>query len=312
MKKSVFIVFAVLVCLALWLNSTLADEAGSLRFDWFSGGAMGMEFTEITVDENADTLSIWPNCTVTNVVLEKMDWLDGKEPEVLYTADTMESNQVINLKGYLSDVMPSYRITYVNTEGKTERWYLAQSGEDGVPFLLERDAIENGLPEVFDLSALRNVGFTYASGVGAWMTDLRIAEDGTFWGGYHDSEMGDSGEEYPNGTVYGCLFAGQLSVAEAVNEYTRLLKIDSIMPDEGQLPEHIEEGIRYITTGPVGLEDTAELMLYLPGAPLAELPEGFVTWTRLQGLPEETETLPCFGIYNAAQDAGFIGYYLER
>ena len=144
------------------------------------------------------------------------------------------------------------------------------------------------------------------------MTDLRIAEDGAFWGGYHDSEMGDSGEEYPNGTVYGCLYSGRLSVAEAINEYTWLLKIDSLEPDEGQLPEYIEEGIRYITTDPVGLEDTTELMLYLPGTPLAELPEGFVVWARLQGLPAETETLPCFGIYNAAQDAGFIGYYLER
>ena len=62
----------------------------------------------------------------------------------------------------------------------------------------------------------------------------------------------------------------------------------------------------------VGLEGTTELMLYLPGTPLAELPEGFVLWARLQGLPEETETLPCFGLYNAAQDAGFIGYYLDR
>lgn len=312
MKKITFIVFAVIVCLALGLSSTLADEAGSIRFDWFSGGAMGMRFTDITVDENAETLSIWPKDTVTDVVLEKMDWVEGKEPEVLYTADTMESNQVINLKGYLSDVMPAYRITCVNAEGKTERWYLAQSGEDGSPFLLEREAIENGWFEVFDLSALDNIGFTYSSGVGAWMTDLRVAEDGTFRGGYHDSEMGDSGEGYPNGTVYSCLFNGQLSVAEAINDHTRLLKIDSIEPDEGQLPEYIEDGIRYITTGPVGLEGTTELMLYLPGAPLAELPEGFVLWAHLQGLPEEAETLPCFGLYNAAQDAGFIGYYLDR
>lgn len=312
MKKIVVLVLLVFVCMTCIFVGALADEAGSFRFDWFAGGAMGMEFTDVTVDEEAEILSIWPNCTVTDVTLEKLDWVEGKEPEVLYIADTMESNQVINLKGYLSDVMPAYRITCVNAERKTERWYLAQSGEDGSPFLLEQEAIENVLPEVFDLTALSNVGFTYSSGVGAWMTDLRIAEDGTFWGGYHDSDMGDVGENYPNGTVYGCLFTGHLSVAEAVNDNTWRLTIDSIEPDEGQLPEYIEDGIRYITTGPAGLEDTTELMLYLPGTSLAELPEGFVVWTRLQCLPEEIETLPCFGIYNVAQDAGFVGYYLNR
>ena len=312
MKKMTLFVFAVLVCLALGLSCAVADEAGSFRFDWFAGGAMGMQFTEITVDEEADILSIWPNCTVTDVVLEKMDWTEGKAPEVLYTADTMESNQVINLKGYLSDAMPAYRITCVNAEGETERWYLDQSGEDGSLFLLEREAIENVLPEVFDLSVLRNVGFELSSGVGAWSTELFFGEDGTFRGGDHDSDMGDTGEGYPYGTVYGCLFTGHLSVAGVVNESTWLLKIDSIAPDEGQLPEVVEDGIRYITTGPAGLEDTTELMLYLPGTPLAELPEEFVIWTRLQGLPEETETLPCYGIYNAAQEAGFIGSWLDR
>ena len=53
-------------------------------------------------------------------------------------------------------------------------------------------------------------------------------------------------------------------------------------------------------------------MLYLPGAPLAELPEEFVLWTQLQGWPEEVETLPCYGICNAAQKAGFIGAWLAR
>ena len=109
MKNITLIVFTALVCLVLGLGCAVADEAGSFRLDWFAGGAMGMQFTDITVDEKADTLSIWPNCTVTNVVLEKMDWVEGKAPEVLYTAEKMESNQVINLKGYLADGMPVHR-----------------------------------------------------------------------------------------------------------------------------------------------------------------------------------------------------------
>ena len=43
--------------------------------------------------------------------------------------------------------------------------------------------------------------YTFASGAGAWATSLELYEDGSFAGDYHDSDMGDSGDGYPNGTI---------------------------------------------------------------------------------------------------------------
>lgn len=311
MRKSLYcLLLCIVFCLTLC--GSHADEEGSLRLDWFGGGAMGMTFTEIVVDETAELISIWPNGTVKNVVLEKMLWQSNAEATVLYTAETMESNQVINLRAYLSDSMPDYRVTFQNESGRTERWYLTMSGEDGSLILLPRDAVENVFPESFDLSMLENIGFTYASGVGAWMTDLRIAGDGSFTGGYHDSDMGDSGEGYPNGTVYGCLFHGHLTLEETLNDYTVRLKVDLLAQDEGQLPEVYEDGVRYVTTDPYGMTCTDELLLFLPGAPVDQLPEGYVVWARMQGLAEDIDLLPCYGLYNEPEDAGFTGYVLAR
>ena len=115
--------------------------------------------------------------------------------------------------------------------------------------------------------------FLFCSGAGAWDTDLIIEEDGTFTGSYHDSEMGETGEGYPNGTIYGCLFHGQLSDPEPVDEYTWTAKI-AVKQDEGQVPESIEDGIRFVTAAPYGLENAQAVAIFLPGKPVDSLPEG--------------------------------------
>ena len=310
--KMACLCLVLLLALGLGLCDANADEAGSIRLDWFSGGAMGMRFTEVVVDAEAETLSIWPNRTVKNVTLEKMDWFDGSAPLVLFTAETLESNQVINLRAYLSDVLPDFRVTCEDENGEKECWYITMSGEDGSLLLLPPEAVAPVVPVPFTLSALENIGFTFSSGVGAWRTDLRVAGDGSFLGGYHDSEMGENAADYPNGTVYGCLFHGQMRLEETEDEAALRLVIERLEPDEGQLPEAIEDGIRYVTTEPYGLTGTDELLLYLPGTPVDALPEGFLLWAHGMGLPAEAETLPCYGLYNAAEDAGFMGFPLAR
>ena len=51
--------------------------------------------------------------------------------------------------------------------------------------------------------------FTFASGAGAWLTELMLEQDGSFAGQYHDSEMGDLGDDYPNGSCYISTFSGR-------------------------------------------------------------------------------------------------------
>lgn len=43
--------------------------------------------------------------------------------------------------------------------------------------------------------------YGFASGSGGWDTTMTVASDGTFSGTYHDSDMGITGDDYPNGSV---------------------------------------------------------------------------------------------------------------
>ena len=51
--------------------------------------------------------------------------------------------------------------------------------------------------------------FYFSSGAGAWGTELYLEKDGSFEGGFHDTNMGESGEENPYGTCYVCNFSGK-------------------------------------------------------------------------------------------------------
>ena len=156
-------------------------------------------------------------------------------------------------------------------------------------------------------SLIRGQLFEFSSGVGAWSTELTILEDGTFTGNYHDSEMGETGEGYPNGTLYGCTFHGKLSDAEPVDEYSWKAKI-TVEQDEGQVPEAIEDDIRYVTAAPYGLEKAQTVIFFLPGMPVNRLPEGFILWSHLQEIDPDAKVIPYYAIWNEEDEAGFITY----
>ncbi len=147
--------------------------------------------------------------------------------------------------------------------------------------------------------------FTFSSGAGGWSTDLTVGENGTFTGSFHDSEMGETGEGYPKGSYYGCLFHGQLSDPEAVDEYSWKVKI-AAEQDEGQVPEAIEDGIRYVTAGIYGLEKAKTVTVFVPGTPVNHLPEGFLMWSHLTEIDPEAKTIPYYAIWSEADEAGFI------
>ena len=147
--------------------------------------------------------------------------------------------------------------------------------------------------------------FEFSSGVGAWSTELTVGENGTFTGSFHDSEMGETGENYPDGTLYGCSFHGQFSDPEPVDEYAWTVKL-SVEQDEGQVPEAIEDGIRYVTAAPYGLEKAQTVTVFLPGTPVDRLPEGFMIWSHLQEIDPEAKSIPYYAIWSEADEAGFI------
>lgn len=159
---------------------------------------------------------------------------------------------------------------------------------------------------------LEGVEFSFASGAGAWSTDLTIHEDGSFAGIYHDSDMGDSGEGYPHGTLYLCRFSGLFSEPEKVDENTYVFRIESIEQEQPAGKKEIIDETLYVYSDPYGLNDAEELYLYLPGTPLEILPEEYLSWVGYHDLSQtEDTTLPFYGLYNVNAQQGFSSYKPE-
>lgn len=159
--------------------------------------------------------------------------------------------------------------------------------------------------EAFSFSELEYIEFLFASGAGGWGTTLTIHPDGSFTGEFYDSNMGIRDTEYSNGSVDLSDFTGQLGQPQWVNDYTCSLKIENIQYEVAPGTVEIREGIRYSYGTAYGLTDTEELLLYLPGAPISELPEGYLPWAMLYDY--EGTDLPHYGIYNPSQEQGFYG-----
>ena len=151
--------------------------------------------------------------------------------------------------------------------------------------------------------------FSFLSGAGAWSTNLSLNRDGSFAGVFHDSEMGEMGDDYPNGTVYICAFSGAFTEIQQISEYAYSMKLAEIRTEHQEGEEWIEDGIRYVASGPHGLNDSTEFVLYLPDTPVDQLSEGFLIWWPYF-FEQETnprDTLDCFGILNVGMEFGFFG-----
>jgi len=150
--------------------------------------------------------------------------------------------------------------------------------------------------------------FIHTSGAGGWATYLTVNDDGSFTGEYHDSEMGVTGDGYPNGTVYICEFKGKFTEPKKINEYTYSMNIEELTNKKNAGTEYIENGVKYICTEAIGLSNANEIYIYLPGAPLSDVDETFMTWSHLD--TKGLERLPddFYGIFNVNAGKGFVTY----
>ncbi len=158
------------------------------------------------------------------------------------------------------------------------------------------------VPDLLDGQTL-----TFSSGVGAWCTSITFGADGAFTGLYHDSEMGEAGEAYPDGTVYFCAFHGRLSDPVQIGTHMWQLTVTDLAPDEGQETETISDGIRFVLSEPYGMKDAGTVILYLPGTPIDSLPEELLFWTHMQEIDPDASELPFCVLWNEAEESGFIG-----
>ena len=148
--------------------------------------------------------------------------------------------------------------------------------------------------------------FCFTSGVGAWRTVIEIGDDGTFVGEYTDSDMGATGTFYPKGTQYICTFSGKFTTPQKVNEYIYSMKIEKLAVDEMPNKEFFNNGIKYICSEPYGLDNADDFYIYLPGAPISAVEEGFMSWSGIYD--NNIEKLPddFYGLYNIQGEQGFV------
>lgn len=145
--------------------------------------------------------------------------------------------------------------------------------------------------------------FFFTSGVGAWGTTIRIRPDGTFDGEYHDSDLGVK-------TMYYSTFNGKFSQPQKrdANSCTvRLERLDVTndlsLTDFGIDPD---TEVNYVESEPYGLEGVTDMVLYLPGTPIAQIPEECMPWLHLY---EDTDVLPkgTYALFDPAAGNAFVG-----
>lgn len=148
----------------------------------------------------------------------------------------------------------------------------------------------------------------FLSGAGGWGTSISLHNDGSFTGEYHDSEMGDMGENYPDGTVYICEFKGKFKDIEKIDDNSYSLVLEKIDTEVETGKEWIKDNIRYIAAEPYGITGGEEFIFYTPEMPIDNLSEEFLSWWpgRLLSSKESQEKLLVYGLYNKNDGSGFF------
>ena len=153
-----------------------------------------------------------------------------------------------------------------------------------------------------------SLDFYFSSGAGAWGTELALKNDGSFKGGFHDSNMGEIGEENPYGTCYLCNFSGKFEIVEKINETAYRMKLSEIETEKEEGEEWIEDGVLYVVSTPYGLEGGTEFILYTPETKTDSVSEEFLWWWPERFSEEVPETLKLYGIHNVETNDGFFAY----
>lgn len=149
--------------------------------------------------------------------------------------------------------------------------------------------------------------YYFSSGAGGWSTGLTLNPDGSFTGSHYDMDMGSGGVGYMV-TIYQSKFHGRFKNPVAVNSYTYRVELDGNIVIDSPNGQYIEDEVLYVSTEPYGMEVGRVFYIFLPGAPLAALPEEFVHWVVTPNPDLQSSAyLPFYGLYNAEGQYGFVG-----
>lgn len=149
---------------------------------------------------------------------------------------------------------------------------------------------------------LAKYSYSFSSGAGGWEDDFDIEKDGYFHGSYHDSDMGDTGEDYPDGIRYYCDYEGHFENIQKVDEYTYKMQMKdiTILNDDN---EYIADGVKYVPLSPYALSGADEVDIYMPGKPVSEIDEQVQRWLFID-YQEQQDTLDNLALVNVAENQG--------
>ena len=144
--------------------------------------------------------------------------------------------------------------------------------------------------------------FCLSSGAGGWRCLLNIDREGNFTGEYTDSNMGETGDGYPKGTLYYCRFEGRFSSPQLDGPGLYRCHIEALQ-ELDPAGEEIRDGqmIRY--THADFIEGT-DFEVYIPGKSMEEMSQDARVW--LHGPAYDSPRLLCYLIYNLDAGTAFV------
>jgi hypothetical protein len=143
------------------------------------------------------------------------------------------------------------------------------------------------------------------NGVGNWENYLRLDQDGVFWGSYHDLDMGETGEDYPEGTYYWNEYWGNFENFEELNDYSYKMTMTTMGLEYQDPWVDIDGGMKMETINDItGIKRETDYILYLPNTPVSVLPEYAGTWFPDEDISER-ETTGMYILYSIAEDIAF-------
>ena len=262
---------------------------------------LGMAFAFYPDSEILDSIDCYPNFKIHGV------GIGNRFSEIMEAlGDTEIVETWLELPIY-TVYMVRYRL------GNSEFSFIAFEEDAPVDSLWIHQTPDIGLDDDEKVFALISGNtFSFLSGVGGWSTEVVMSEDGSFTGHFHDSDMGDIGDGYPEGTRYECFFSGAFVVTQAIDQYTYELRLVALDIEEDTGVERIVDGVRVISADAYGMEGGDVFMLYCPGKKTSDLSEDFLEWMCMPNAWEKApETLPFYGLYNVDEGTGFFSSFVK-
>ena len=161
-------------------------------------------------------------------------------------------------------------------------------------------------PDSLTFEALSRYTFEFSSGAGAWSTYFTIEKDGSFAGNYHDSDMGDTGDGYGNGTLYYSDFSGHFTDLTKVDDTTYEMTLSDIAYQNTVGETEIIDSVKYVYSEAQGLTGTDTFKIYLPGTPVSDLSAEVYSWVSMANDNDTELTIPI--IVNEAEGFGIYSY----